>query len=176
MPNSSSGRPGPDEHAPYYAKYVALVEGSDILATLDRETPPVVSLLSSLNEERANYRYAPDKWSVKEVIGHIADAERIFAYRALRIARGDQTPLTSFEQNSYVTAGGFDRRSLSGLAQEFSDVRAATVSLLKSLAPEAWTQRGVASNNEISVRALAYIIAGHELHHAAILQEKYLAA
>lgn len=174
MGNFCPGRPEPDEYAPYAAQYVALVEGSDILAALDREPAVVPGLVSSLSEERAGHRYAPEKWSVKQVVGHVADTERIFAYRALRIARGDQTPLAAFQQNGYVDAAGFDRRSLADLLHEFSTVRAASVSLLKSFDPEAWTRRGVASEHPVSVRALAYLIAGHELHHAAILKEKYL--
>lgn len=174
MANQPSGRPGADEHAPYYAKYISLVEGEDILAVLHRTPPPVVALLSGMSEEKADYRYAPGKWSVKEVLGHLADAERIFAYRALRISRRDQTPLPGFEQDGYVAAGGFGQRSLARLLAEFSTVREATLALLESLDPEAWTRTGVASNHPVSVRAVAYMTAGHELHHAAILRERYL--
>ena len=108
------------------------------------------------------------------MIGHLADAERVFSYRALRIARGDQTPLPGFEQDDYVIRGAFDERRLADLAQEFSAVRAATLSLFRSFDDAAWTRRGVVSNNEISVRALAYLTAGHELHHLDILKKRYL--
>ena len=166
-------RPDPSEHAPYYGKYIALVPDGDILATLETQGRETARLLAGLNEQQAAHRYAPDKWSVKEVIGHVADSERIFAYRALRIARGDQTQIEGFEQDDYVRAAQFDRLSVADLAAEFTAVRQATLRLFEGLSPDAWTRRGVANNNEVSVRALAYMIAGHELHHRQILREKY---
>jgi len=169
-------RPQPGEYAPYYDRYVSLVQGDDILQTLDAQRRQMMLLISCREEEDGDFRYAPGKWSVKEVLGHICDAERIFAYRALRIARGDRTPLAGFEQDDYVPNGPFARSPLSDLVEEFIAVRRATISLLRNLDEEAWSRRGVASENEVSVRALAYIIAGHELHHRRILEEKYFPA
>lgn len=167
-------RPDASEHAPYYARYISLVETSDIVRTLDEQLNETNKLLSGLSEEQGNYRYAPDKWTVKEVMGHLIDSERIFSYRALRIARNDKTPIEGFEQDDYVRNGGFGRRKLADLANEFAAVRRSTVLLFESLQPEEWLRRGVANQNEISVRALAFIVAGHELHHRSVLQQKYL--
>jgi hypothetical protein len=130
-------------------------------------------LLRSLSDQHGSFRYEPHKWSVKEVLGHMIDTERIMAYRALRVARNDRTPIEGFEQDDYVKNGGFDNRSVSNLAREFEQVRRTTISLFRNLEPAAWERRGIANNVEISVRALAYIIAGHELHHKNGLKEKY---
>ena len=169
-------RPQPDEYAPYYETYVSLIPGDDIVGVLEAQRVQMAQLLAARSEREGNFRYAPDKWSVKEVIGHICDAERIFAYRLLRIARGDQTPLASFEQNDYIAPGAFGERTLADLAVEFSAVRAATIALAQSLKAEAWVRRGTASGKTVSARALAYIIAGHEMHHRKILDEKYFPA
>jgi hypothetical protein len=118
-------------------------------------------------------RYAPGKWSVKEVIGHLCDAERIFSYRALRIARGDKTPLAGFNENEYVPNGNFESRSTAGLLEEFAAIRAATLIMMRSFDEAAWARRGISGEKEISVRALAYIICGHERHHLAILRDRY---
>jgi uncharacterized damage-inducible protein DinB len=131
-------------------------------------------LLSGRTEADGDLRYAPGKWSVKEILGHLNDTERIFAYRALRISRGDQTPLAGFEQDDYVRNGPFARHPLEDLIEDYIAVRRATISLFRNLDEAAWTRRGVASENEVTVRALAYMIAGHELHHRRILEEKYL--
>lgn len=168
-----TARPDASEHAAYYGKYIALVPDGDVVATLEAQGSETGRLLAGLSEQQASHRYAPGKWSVKEVIGHVADSERIFAYRALRIARGDQTPIEGFEQDDYVRGAQFDRLSISDLAAEFAAVRQATLRLFESLSPEAWVRRGVANKNEVSVRALAYMIAGHELHHRQVLREKY---
>jgi hypothetical protein len=169
-------RPQPTEYASYYGKYVALVPGNDIVAILEAQRLQMAQFLAARSERDGNFRYAPDKWTVKEVLGHVTDTERIFAYRALRIARGDHKPLSGFEQDDYVRAGGFGERSLADLAEEFGQVRSATVALLRPLGDEAWSRRGVANNNEVTVRALAFIIAGHELHHREILKERYFPA
>jgi hypothetical protein len=147
-----------------------------VVAALEDQPRQTRALLSGLSEEQGDFRYAPDKWSIKEMLGHVIDAERVFSYRALRFARHDGTPLASFEQDDYVRAGGFGDRRLGDLIEEFVAVRRATVWLFRTLSPEAWMRRGVASGNPVSVRAVAYIVAGHELHHRAILQEKYLPA
>ncbi len=168
-------RPEPGEYAPYYERYISLVAGSDILGTLDSQRREMMLLLSGRDESEGDYRYAPDKWNAKEVLGHVCDTERIFAYRALRIARGDQTPLPGFEQDDYVKNGPFARSPLGEIIEDYIAVRRATLTLLRNLDEGAWGRRGVASKNEVTVRALAYMIAGHELHHRRILEEKYFA-
>jgi len=169
-------RPEPGEYAPYYDRYISLIPGNDILSTLDEQRRQMLLLLSCRDEAEGNFRYAPDKWNAKEVIGHVNDTERIFSYRALRIARGDQTPVEGFEQDDYVRNGPFAHRTLSDLIEDYIAVRRATLSLLRNLDEAAWLRRGVANKNEVSVRALAYVIAGHELHHRRILEQKYFAA
>jgi len=168
-------RPEPGEYAPYYDRYISLIPGNDILSTLDEQRRQMLLLLSCRDEAEGNFRYAPDKWNAKEVIGHVNDTERIFSYRALRIARGDQTPVEGFEQDDYVRNGPFAHRTLSDLIEDYIAVRRATLSLLRNLDEAAWPRRGVANKNEVSVRALAYVIAGHELHHRRILEQKYFA-
>ena len=134
----------------------------------------MTALLRRIPEDRGDYRYGRGKWSVKEVLGHVIDAERIFTYRALRFARGDSKPLHSFDQELYVGTGAFGHRQIADLAEEFSHVRAATVLLFGTLDEDAWRRSGIASENPVTVRALAYITAGHELHHRRILEERYL--
>lgn len=167
-------RPPADEYAPYYGAYVSKVPDGDVRVLLSSQITETLALLGSIPEARGTHRYAPDKWSIREVIGHLSDAERIFSYRALRIGRGDATPLPGFEQDDYVRIGGFDRRTLRDLADEFAAVRQASVRLFQDLEPAAFERRGTASGNPISVRALAYIIAGHERHHVGILKTRYL--
>jgi hypothetical protein len=141
---------------------------------LSSQLDDTLALLRHIPESQAGFRYAPDKWSIKELVGHVIDTERIFAYRALRFARNDQTPLSGYEQDDYVDNASFDEYSLGELAAEFESVRRSTLFLLKHLDEEAWLRRGLASESEVSVRALAYIIAGHELHHREILRSRYL--
>ncbi|HEX6747763.1 MAG TPA: DinB family protein [Longimicrobium sp.] len=167
-------RPAPDEHAPYYSKYTDLVPDGDVVEHMDRQARETIAFLRGIPSDLHDHRYAEGKWSIKEVIGHIADAERIFAYRALRIARGDQTPLASFDENLYVPAGEFGARAYGSLVDELESVRRATLAFFRSLTPEQARRRGVASSNEVSVRAIAYIIAGHVDHHVRILRERYL--
>jgi uncharacterized damage-inducible protein DinB len=169
------GRSEPGEYAPYYERYISLVSGSDILGALDSQRRQTMILLSGRDEEDGDFRYAPGKWSAKEVLGHVCDTERIFAYRALRIARGDHAPIEGFEQDDYVRNGPFARRPLEELVEDYMAVRRATLTLLRNLDEAAWAQRGIANKNEVSVRALAYIIAGHELHHRRVLEQKYFA-
>jgi len=169
-------RPAPDEYASSYEAYISKVKGNDIVGILDAQRLQMAQLFVARSERDGNFRYAPDKWTVKQVLGHVNDTERIFTYRALRIARGDQTPLSGFEQDDYVRGGNFAERTLAGLAEEFAFVRAATIAFFKSLQKEAWQRRGVANKNEVSVRALAFIVAGHELHHRMILEERYFPA
>lgn len=174
-PAVTVARPQPGEYAPYYDRYIALVQGEEILNALDQQRRQTMLLLSGRDEEDGDFRYAPGKWSAKEVLGHVCDSERIFAYRALRIARADATPLEGFEQDDYVRNGPFANRPLADLVEEFIAVRRATLSMLRNLDEAAWLRRGLANKNEVSVRALAYIIAGHELHHRGILESKYFA-
>jgi len=169
-------RPQQGDYALAYEKYVALVPSGDFLEILRDQRRELVNLLSPLSEEQADFRYAPGKWSIKEVLGHVTDAERIFAYRLLRIARGDQTPLSSFEQEGYIQNGSFSRRKLTDLLEEFSAVREATICLVRSLDDAAWLRRGTASQKEVSVLALAFIIAGHDRHHRILLERNYLSA
>jgi hypothetical protein len=169
------GRPQAGEYAPYYERYISLVNGIDILATLDQQRREMMLLLSGRDEKDGDFRYAPGKWSAKEVLGHVCDAERVFAYRALRFSRADATPIEGFEQDDYVRNGPFANRPLCDLIEDFISVRRSTLSLLRNLDEAAWMRRGVANKNEVTVRALAYIIAGHELHHRRILEEKYFA-
>ena len=166
-------RPRADEHTPYYARYIGLVPDGDLVEILRSQQQETVRLLRPLSEERARFAYAPGKWTVKEVIGHISDGERIFAYRALRFARGDAQPLMGFDENTYVPAGRFNDRALVDLLDEFEAIRTATIHLLRHLNDEELARSGPANNNPISVRALAYVIAGHERHHVKLLRERY---
>lgn len=171
-------RPEDGEYAPYYERYISLVqinsETPDILTALNHQRRQTLLLLSGRTEADGDLRYAPGKWSVKEVLGHLNDTERIMSYRALRIARGDASPIEGFEQDDYVRNSPFQHRPLADLIEDYIAVRRATLSLLCNLDEAAWTRRGVANKNEVTVRALAYIVAGHELHHRQIIVEKYL--
>jgi len=168
-------RPEPAEYSPYHEGYISLVPGHDILGALEWQRRQTLILLSGRDESEGDFRYAPDKWSVKEVLGHVCDSERIFAYRALRIARGDRTPLAGFEQDDYIRNSPFAARPIAEIIEDYIAVRRATLTLFRNLDEPAWMRRGIANNNEISVRALAYITAGHEVHHRRILEEKYFA-
>src|SRR5882724_1154995 len=169
----SFGRPQAGEYNPYYDRYISLVGSDDIVGLLEKQPQETIALFRSASA-KTDFRYAPGKWSVKEMLGHVNDTERIMAYRALRFARGDKTPLAGFEQDDYVRDGNFGQRMLADLIEEFADVRTATLSFFRHLDAETGLRRGVANKNEISARALAYIIAGHELHHRRVLKEKYL--
>lgn len=169
------GRPEPNEYAPYYDRYISLIADNDIVTTLDSQRRQMLLLLSGRDEAEGDFRYAPDKWSAKEVLGHVCDTERIFAYRALRIARGDRTPIEGFEQDDYARNAPFSRRPLAEIIEDYIAVRRATLTLLRNLDEGAWTRRGIANNNEITVRGIAYTTAGHELHHRRILEQKYFA-
>ena len=163
--------PDPSEHLPYYGRYTALVGPGDIVQTLTGQHQRTAAELSAVDGERANFRYAPGKWSMKEVLGHLTDTERIFAYRALRIARGDKTPIEGFEQDDYVRGANFQDCRWPEMIEEFTWVRRASVALFEQLEPEAWLREGTANGAAISVRALAYIMAGHEIHHRNILRD-----
>ena len=174
MPHVTLERPPASEYAPYQAGYVAAVPDGDIFEILARQGTEFPRFLQSVGEGRGNHRYAPDKWTIKEMIGHVNDTERVFAYRALRFARGDETPLASFEQDLYVPKGNFNVRTLSSLADEFAHLRAGTLDLYSYLDAEALGRRGSASGFVVTVRAMAFVIAGHVAHHERVLREKYL--
>jgi hypothetical protein len=133
----------------------------------------LLAALGAIPETRGGHRYGPDKWTIREVIGHLIDAERIFTYRALRVARGDRTPLASFDENEFVKTAGSDTRTLASLTRELGAVREASIQLFESLPDDAWGRSGVASGKEVSLRALAYITTGHAMHHLRILRERY---
>src|ERR1700676_4228897 len=167
-------RPQPGQYAAFYEKYIALVPDGDYQTILEHQMQSWRQLPGSLTDRQSDFRYAPDKWSVKEIAGHVWGAGRVFSYRVVRIARGDQTPLPGFEQDDYIKTANSSARSLASLLEEFESVRRATITLVRSLDDKAWLQSGVASDKEITATALAFIIAGHERHHWMILQERYL--
>ena len=166
-------RPGADEYFEYYGKYIALLATDDAMTALQDQIAETVRIVKSADEAKALHRYAPGKWSVKEVVGHVTDAERIFAYRALRIGRADTTPIEGFDENTYVPVGRFDRRPLTELVTDYEIARQGTLALFRDFDEDALIRRGTANGKSISVRAIAWIIAGHELHHRSILVEKY---
>jgi hypothetical protein len=165
-------RPAVDEHLEYYAKYIKLVPDGNLIDTLSSQHAETMRLVSA-NAGRGDHAYGPGKWTVKEVLGHIADAERIFTYRALRFARADRTPVPGFDENAYVANANFSAVPFDVLVDELKAVRQATLMLARQLDDVALTRRGTANDAEVSVRALFYIVAGHERHHVAILRERY---
>lgn len=167
-------RPSQESYPVYYHSYVSLVGDGSIDQILLEQQRITENLISSLTDTQVDYRYASEKWSVKEVFGHMIDTERIMSYRLLRIARGDQTPLAGFEENFYVDHAFYDKRTIADLLEEYKSVRHATFTLVKGIAEEAWEITGIANDNPISASAVAYIIAGHELHHQNIIKERYL--
>ena len=166
--------PAADEFDPYYAGYIDRVEGKQLSLILRQQRAKVIELLASLRDEQAGYRYAPDKWSLKEVIGHLIDTERVFVYRAMSIARDEKQSLPGFDQNEYVVTGDFDSRPLEGLIREYEAVRNASLAFFESLDEASWLKTGMANDVTVSVRAIGYIVPGHEAHHLAILEERYL--
>jgi len=166
-------RPKADEHSPYFARYIDRVPDGNLIALLESQFADTRALLERVPREREDFAYAEGKWSVKEVVGHLADSERVFAYRALRFARGDATELAGYDENAWVANAGFGRQRLADLVDEFSAVRASTIRFVKSLNAEELARRGVANGNGITVRALVYIIAGHERHHVGLFRERY---
>lgn len=171
---SAARRPDSTEHDPYYSRYIDLVGDGPIVPILEAQLVETLGLLSDLTEAQAASAYAPGKWTLKQVLGHVIDTERIFAYRVLRIARNDATPIEGFDQDPYVEFGPFTNLKLAALLDEFRAVRNSTILLLRHLNPEAWTRRGIANGKEVTVRALAYTVAGHELHHRRIIASRYL--
>ncbi len=167
-------RPGTNEYAPFYEGYVSRVPEGDIIEIARGQIAETMSLLETIDEERSNFAYAAGKWTVKQVVSHMADAERVFAYRALRFGRGDATPVPGFDENVYARSSNTEARTFKSIVAELRAVRAATIELWEGFPSEAWARSGTANDRSVTVRALAYITAGHELHHRAILQDRYL--
>jgi hypothetical protein len=170
--------PFPDhtEAAPYYFTYIDQVPEGDLCTMLEAQGRDVLALLRDIPEAQSRHRYAPGKWSLREVVSHVNDTERLFVFRAFWFARGFDTPLPGFDQDVAIAAAHADDRTWADLVEEFAAVRAATVPFFRSLPAEAWTRRGIASDNPFTVRALAYIVVGHVAHHVRILRERYLSA
>ena len=166
-------RPDPSEHAPYFSRYIDLVPETDILAALESQIAATTKTLRGVGESRSTYRYAPDKWTIKDVAGHLGDSERVFGYRAMCIARGDTVSLPSFDEKLYAEHSDFDRWTLEQLVEQLAALRRSHVLMLRNLADEAWDRRGTASDNPATARTLAYTMVGHERHHLRVLKEKY---
>ncbi len=169
-------RPYLSDFPTFYQGYVNNVESDDIIQTLKENHLTSMALFNALTEEHAEHAYEPGKWTIKEVIGHMIDTERVFVFRALSFARGEQQPLPGFDENTYVPAGKFRNRSLQSLIEEYNAVRQATVIFFENLTDEEWTKEGVANQGNFTVQSLAYIIAGHEAHHIKVLKERYMQA
>lgn len=167
-------RPEPTEYDRYYEGYVSLVEETDVLAALENQIAEIENLFSEITEEKSLYAYAEGKWTIRELLGHLTDGERIFAYRALRISRSDKTPIEGFEQDGYIENSNFNRMKFKDLVEELLLSRKANLLLFKNLSDEAWSRMGTASGVPVSVRALAFIMVGHVRHHLHILRERYL--
>ncbi len=168
------GRPDSTEAASYYFTYINQVPGDDALPVIDQQLESVPALCSGISEEKSLYRYAPEKWSIRQVLNHVTDTERAFAFRALWFARGFSDPLPSYEQDVAAAGAEADRVSWADHIKEFRRVRLATISLFRNMPPDAWIRTGIASNNRFTVRAMAFITAGHVEHHLKILRERYL--
>lgn len=169
-------RPESNEYMNELSKYISLVPSEGELTAIFRDqTKEIVALIASLSEEQGDYRYAPEKWSIKQVVGHLADTSRIMSYRLLRVARGDSTPLAGFEENSYVQNANFEDHTLNDLLAHYKLVRESTEALFDTFPEAAWTRLGTVNNATISARAIACLMIGHDLHHLNILKERYLA-
>jgi uncharacterized damage-inducible protein DinB len=167
-------RPKNSEYPDYFRSYIDLVPEGNITSSLTQQHDNMQKLFSGMSENQLDYRYAEGKWSLKEVLGHMTDTERIMTYRLLRISRGDQTPLQGFSEDDYVREAGFQFRKLSDLLEDYHSVRMSTISLLNGIPYTAWERKGIANGYEITARAIPYMIAGHELHHLKIIEERYL--
>ena len=167
-------RPDPSEYAGYFGRYIALVPDGAIVEILKHQRDDHAAFYGGISEDKAAHRYAPDKWSIKQVLGHLIDAERVFSFRGLAASRSERKPLPGFEQDDYVVAGAFDDRSWRGLVDEFASVRASTIALYSGMSDEMLTRLGNANNADVSARACGFMIAGHELYHVKLLKERYL--
>ncbi len=173
MSRMKQRRPDLSEYAKPFARYIDRVPETDILGTLASQSAETQKLLAAIGESRAGYRYAPDKWSIRQIVGHMEDSERVFAYRALAIGRGDTTSLPGFDENNWMANAPFDSSTLKQRAESLALVRRSTIELFRAFDDAAWDRKGTANNAAITVRALAYITAGHERHHLDILRERY---
>jgi len=169
-------RPDASEHAPYFSRYIDLVPEDDVLTVLQTQSDQTQQMLASISEERSAYRYEPEKWSIKGVVGHMADTDRIFGYRLLAIARGDTNSLPGFDENAYAANSNFDRWSFRDLVESLALVRKSNLLVMRNLSDEDWDRRGVANGNPTSSRALAFMMVGHERHHVKVLRERYSVA
>jgi len=167
-------RPNPGDYDPYFEQYIKLVKGDDIIKILYEQNKITRELINSISDYKGNYRYAGGKWTIKEVIGHILDSERIFAYRALSLARGEKKSLPGYDHDDYVREGNFNSRELLELSFEFKLLRESNLLLFKSFSEEMLFRKGLGNETSVTVLALLYIIAGHEKHHLSVLEEKYL--
>ena len=169
-------RPNQEEYPSYYEDYIKLVPDGELVSILEENLSKTLTLFQSITEANGEFRYAPGKWSIKEVLGHMTDTERIMSARLLRFGRGDSTPLPGFNENIYVNGANFNQRSLKSLLEEFMVTRNATITLIKNMPEEAWLRKGLANQYENTTRAVAYMIVGHEMHHCQIIRERYLTA
>jgi hypothetical protein len=169
-------RPKQEEYPSYYEDYIKLVPNGDMVAILQENLSKTVTLFESISESNGDFQYAPGKWSIKEVLGHMTDTERIMSARLLRFGRGDNTPLPGFNENIYVNGANFNQRTIKSLLKEFTVTRNATITLIENMPEESWMRKGLANNFENTTRSVAYMIAGHELHHCKIIRERYLTA
>jgi hypothetical protein len=168
-------RPEKTEYASFYDTYVSLVNETDIVLAMNKQLAEIENLFSQMTDEQGLFAYEAEKWTIKQLLGHLIDGERVFAYRAFRISRGDATPLAGFDQDPYVENGNFNATNLADLLEEFLSLRKSNILMFNNLLPNAWDFIGTASENKITTRALAYIMVGHIRHHIRILKEKYLA-
>lgn len=167
-------KPSVEEYAPFYKRYIELAPEGAILAHLAQQKDASLAWMEQVPTDKWDYRYEPNKWSLKEIWVHLMDTERVFTYRAMRISRKDATPLPGFDHNGFVPNSGASARSVASIHQEYDLLRQSTIQLFNNFSDEMWAQLGNASDHPISVRALAYLVAGHELHHINIMEERYL--
>ena len=166
-------RPTAEEYAPFYARYVSLVPEEDVMAVLRSQPEELRRIASSVPPDHETHRYAPGKWSIREVVGHLCDADRVFGYRALCISRGERASLPAFDEGEYMAHATFDRRTLAELVKEFSMVREANLEVFRHLDEGGWKRRGVANDTDVTVRAIAYMMVGHVRHHSGVLRSRY---
>lgn len=174
MPDSRIPKPEVGEHDAYFSTYIDRVEEGDLIGHLRDQAGELTELCGDLSEADGEFRYAPDKWSIKDVLGHLIDTERVFVFRGLWFARGESTELPGFDQDEFVRRAGFNQRSVESLVSEFVHVRQSTIDLLDSLRQAEWERSGISNEASLSVRAIGYILVGHVVHHLQILRERYL--
>lgn len=167
-------RPAEQEHDPAFSRYIFRVPEGNLIQLFESQTQKTRRFFENMSEERANYSYAPGKWSLKEVLGHVMDFERVFAYRTLCIARGEDQPLPGYDENNYARLAAYDRIPLPKALEQYNHLRASTIALLEQIPDDAWARTGTVNAKTISLRALAYIMPGHELHHMNVIAERYL--